>query len=95
MLVLIILELFCFTPTVLTIDEPLNGNRITISYNNWGKFWGMKNASKIEMGTYEGYLMESFIQKYKLKATYLNANFKWGSLDKKSKLWNGGVGNVS
>ena len=45
--------------------------------------------------TYEGYLINSFIEIYQLKADYLNANLMWGSFDEKTKLWNGGVGNVS
>ena len=73
----------------------LNGNNIKISYNNYGKFWDMKKNSKIEANTYEGFLMESFLQKYELKSKFINANWKWGSLDAKTKLWNGGVGNVS
>ena len=54
----------------------------------------MKNSNQIDTGTIEGYLMNSFIVKNKLVPEFLNANFKWGSLDKETNLWNGGVGNV-
>ena len=66
-----------------------------ISYNNYGIFWNMtKSGNDIDIGTYEGYLIHSFEQKYKLQTEFLNANWKWGSFDEKTKLWDAGVGNV-
>ena len=76
--------------------DRLNGRKIRISYNNNFQFWTMKkNNSIINTAKYEGYLIFSFKEKYKLEPEFLHANQKWGSYDKKTKLWNGGVGNVS
>ena len=55
----------------------------------------MKNNGDIDEKSYEGYLMSFFIQKYQLETEFLNANFKWGSFDEETRLWDGGVGNVS
>ena len=76
--------------------DRLNGQKIRISYNNNFQFWTMENNnSRINTAKYEGYLMDSFIEKYKLEPEFLHANQKWGSYDKTTNLWNGGVGNVS
>ena len=78
-------QLFC---------DMLKGKRLRISYNNDGNFWNMTNNGNMDTGTYEGYLMHTFTQKYQLQTEFLNANWQWGSFDEKTKLWNGGVGNV-
>ena len=73
----------------------LKGSTIRISHNNLGYFWNMKkNNSEINTESYEGWLMSSFLHKYDIRPQFLNANLKWGSLDGKTKRWNGGVGNV-
>ena len=75
--------------------DKLRGKTIRISYNNWATMFEMKNSNEIDTGSTEGYLMNTFIIKNQLVPEYINANFKWGSLDKETNLWNGGVGNVS
>ena len=75
--------------------DKIRGRKIRISYNYKVSFWDMKNSNQIDTGTIEGNLMNTFIVKNKLVPEYINANFKWGSLDKETNLWNGGVGNVS
>ena len=73
----------------------LKGSKIRISHNNLGYFWNMKNNnSEINTESYEGWLMSSFLHKYDIRPQFLNANLRWGSLDGKTKRWNGGVGNV-
>ena len=74
--------------------DMLKEKKLRISYNNAGKFWNMTNSGNVDTGTYEGYLMHTFTKKYQLQTEFLNANWKWGSFDEKTKLWNGGVGNV-
>ena len=74
--------------------HPLRGMRFRTSYNNYGKSWNMKNNDSLDPATYEGWLMDTFAQKYQLRMEFLNANWKWGAIDKKTGLWNGGIGNV-
>ena len=74
--------------------DMLKEKKLRISYNNAGKFWNMTNSGNVDTGTYEGYLLHTFAQKYQLQTEFLNANWEWGSFDENTKLWNGGVGNV-
>ena len=55
----------------------------------------MGDNGEIDTTSYEGYLMKSFVEKYQLTPTFLDAGWGWGILDKKTNLWNGMVGNVS
>ena len=72
----------------------LKKKKLRITYNNYGNSWNMTNSGSMDTGTYEGYLMHTFTQKYQLQTEFLNANWQWGSFDEETKLWNGGVGNV-
>ena len=62
-------------------------------YNNYGKFW-YSDDKDIDITTYEGYVMNTLVEKYQAKTSFINAKYKWGSIDKTTGLWNGGVGNV-
>ena len=72
----------------------IEGKELRITHVNWGKYWNM-NANNIDTTTYHGYIMKTFLQKYQIRATFLDANFDWGTQDEETKLWTGMVGNVS
>ena len=68
---------------------------IRITHVSYYSFWQLlADTGNIDTTTYEGYLMQSFVEKYQLKPSFLDAGWGWGNLDKKTNLWNGMVGNV-
>ena len=46
------------------------------------------------MDTLEGVVLQLFLDKYQISPVYMYGNYKWGSLDPQTGLWNGVVGMV-
>ena len=51
--------------------------------------------NKINMASFEGMMIGSFIDKFSLYASFIDANLRWGSRNRSSGRWDGLVGNVS
>ena len=43
---------------------------------------------------FEGNILGLLLDKYEISPTFINANFKWGSIDPDTGKWTGMVGNV-
>ena len=72
----------------------IQGRTLRVTHTNFGKAFGTKDG-KIDTSTHEGHFLNNFLKKYQIKPTFRNANFIWGKLDNKTKIWNGMIGNVS
>ena len=49
----------------------------------------------MDTGTYEGFIMNTFVEKYRLKTAFVYANGIWARHNKTTNTWEGLVGNVS
>ena len=72
----------------------IQGRTLRVTHNNLGKSFGAKDG-KIDTSTYEGYILNTFLEKYQIQPRLRNANFIWGKVDNQTNLWNGMIGNVS
>ena len=75
--------------------NPIKGRVLRITYNNYDSFFGVNEKLQvIDTTKYEGPILQSFIDNHQLVAELLNAQMSWGSIDTRTGLWTGLVGNV-
>ena len=84
--------------TFSNLEKPICCNKfknklMRITHNNWGSFIKVENGV-LDRTKFEGNILGLFLDKYEIAPTFINANFKWGSIDPDTGKWTGMVGNV-
>ncbi|XP_023331264.1 uncharacterized protein LOC111703537 isoform X2 [Eurytemora carolleeae] len=67
--------------------------KIRVGYNNFYPKFEYKH-NRINVTTYEGYYLQTYLEKYQLHPVFDYANFSWGNLNTTTGKWNGVVGMV-
>ena len=71
----------------------LRGKELRIAHNMLPPYFAVYNGT-IDQTTLESQFLQSFIEKFSLRPTFLFAQQTWGSRNKTSGIWNGIVGLV-
>ena len=71
----------------------MKNKEIKIAYNKSPPFFDVKNQ-KVESATIEGAVLDTFLEKYNLRPTFIHAKQVWGTKNETSGLWNGVIGLV-
>ena len=71
----------------------LASREIRIAYNRLPPLFDVINQ-EVDSTTLEGPFLETFLEKYDLRPTFVNANYNWGSKNETSGIWDGLIGLV-
>ena len=71
----------------------MKNKEIKIAYNIGGIVFSVKNQ-EVESATLEGAVLDTFLEKYNLRPTFIHAKQVWGAKNEISGLWNGIYGLV-